>query len=94
MRVASSSSPLSATPTIWRAMSEALMARGILAKDTHGSTVRFAPPVDVAALEAQYVKGKLLRAITDEVMDAIAERSGQTRSADFAARPGASAPLG
>lgn len=57
-------------------------------------TVRFAPPVDVAALEAQHVKGKLLRAITDEVMDAIAERSGQTRSADFAARPGASAPLG
>ena len=46
------------------------------------------------SLESQHVKGKLLRAITDEVMDAIAERSGQTRSADFAARPGASAPLG
>ena len=28
-----------------RQMSEALMARGILAKDTHGSTVRFAPPL-------------------------------------------------
>lgn len=66
-------------------------ARGIR---PHRVTVRFAPPVDVAALEAQHVKGKLLRAITDEVMDAIAERSGQTRSADFAARPGASAPLG
>ena len=38
-----------------RQMSEALMARGILAKDTHGSTVRFAPPLvasddDVALL--------------------------------------------
>ena len=66
-------------------------ARGIR---PHRVTVRFAPPIDVAALEAQHVKGKLLRAITDEVMDAIAERSGQTRSADFAARPGASAPLG
>ncbi|UFN44376.1 ornithine--oxo-acid transaminase [Nocardioides okcheonensis] len=38
-----------------RQMSEALMARGILAKDTHGSTVRFAPPLvasdeDVAVL--------------------------------------------
>ena len=28
-----------------RHMSEALMERGILAKDTHGSTVRFAPPL-------------------------------------------------
>lgn len=38
-----------------RQMSEALMGRGILAKDTHGSTVRFAPPLvasddDVALL--------------------------------------------
>ncbi|WP_299927570.1 ornithine--oxo-acid transaminase [uncultured Nocardioides sp.] len=38
-----------------RQMSEALMARGILAKDTHGSTVRFAPPLvasdeDIAGL--------------------------------------------
>ncbi len=66
-------------------------ARGIR---PHRVTVRFAPPIDVAALESQHVKGKLLRAITDEVMDAIAERSGQTRSGDFAARPGASAPLG
>lgn len=57
-------------------------------------TVSFAPPVDVASLEEQYVKGRLLRAVTDEVMDAIAERSGQERSADFAARPGADAPLG
>lgn len=57
-------------------------------------TVTFAPPVDVAALEAQYVKGRLLRAITDEVMDAIAERSGQQRSTEFAARPGAGTPLG
>jgi ornithine--oxo-acid transaminase len=40
-----------------RAMSEALMGRGILAKDTHGSTVRFAPPLvasdeDIAGLVA------------------------------------------
>ena len=40
-----------------RQMSEALMARGILAKDTHGSTVRFAPPLvasdeDIAGLVA------------------------------------------
>jgi ornithine--oxo-acid transaminase len=40
-----------------RQMSEALMERGILAKDTHGSTVRFAPPLvasdeDIAGLVA------------------------------------------
>ena len=38
-----------------RQMSERLMERGILAKDTHGSTVRFAPPLvasddDIAGL--------------------------------------------
>ena len=42
-------------PHAGRQMSEALMARGILAKDTHGSTVRFAPPLvasdeDIAGL--------------------------------------------
>lgn len=50
--------------------------------------VRFAPPVDVAALERQFVKGKLLRAITDSVMDAIAERSPQERSAIYASDVG------
>ena len=66
-------------------------ARGIR---PHRVTVRFAPPVDVAPLEAQYVKARLLRAITDATMDAIAERSGQERSADYASRPGTDAPLG
>lgn len=60
----------------------------------HRVTVRFAPPVDVAALEAELVKGRLLRAITDATMDAIAERSGQARSSEYGARPGTSAPLG
>lgn len=60
----------------------------------HRVTVRFAPPVDVAALERQFSKGRLLRAITDEVMDSVARRSGQERSAEFAVRPGADAPLG
>lgn len=55
----------------------------------HRVTVRFAPPVDVAALEAQFVKARLLRAVTDEVMDAIAERSPQGRSDDYANRPDA-----
>lgn len=60
-------------------------ARGIR---PHRVTVRFAPPVDVAALQERHTKARLLRAITDEVMDAIAERSPQERSDDYASRPG------
>ena len=31
-----------------RMVCEALMARGVLSKDTHGSTIRFAPPLVVS----------------------------------------------
>lgn len=50
-------------------------------------TVRFAPPVDVAGLQQQLVKTRLYRAITDEVMDAIAQRVDQPVSPDYADRP-------
>jgi ornithine--oxo-acid transaminase len=43
-----------------RAMSEQLMARGILAKDTHGSTIRLAPPLVVGEEEI----GMLVDAVT------------------------------
>ncbi|WP_270886269.1 lysophospholipid acyltransferase family protein [Pedococcus sp. 5OH_020] len=46
--------------------------------------VRFGPPVDVAALQQRYQKAALLRAVTDAVMDAIAELSGQERSGQYA----------
>ena len=32
-----------------REVCEALMARGVLAKDTHGSTIRLAPPLVISA---------------------------------------------
>ena len=32
-----------------REVCEALMARGVLAKDTHGSTIRLAPPLVIGA---------------------------------------------
>ena len=64
--------------------SQPVDARGIR---PHRVTVRFAPPVDVAALEQRHVKGALLRAVTDEVMDAIAQRSPQQRSDGYADRP-------
>ncbi len=52
----------------------------------HRVTVRFAPPVDVAGLQAQHVKSRLYRAITDAVMDSIAERSPQPRAEGYASR--------
>mgnify|MGYP000887920119 CR=1 FL=1 len=47
-------------------------------------TVSFGPPIDVATLQAQFVKAKLLRAITDAVTDAIGAMSGQERSGRYA----------
>ena len=66
-------------------------ARGIRPRRV---TVCFAPAVDVAALQEQHVKARLFRAITDEVMEAIAQRCDQERSADYADRAGPGAPLG
>jgi ornithine--oxo-acid transaminase len=37
-----------------REISEALMARGVLAKDTHGSTIRLAPPLVITAEEIDW----------------------------------------
>jgi len=47
-------------------------------------TVRFGPPVDVEGLAQRYQKAALLRAVTDAVMDAIGELSGQERSGRYA----------
>ena len=46
--------------------------------------VRFGRPVDVAALQSRFQKAALLRAITDAVMDAIGDLSGQERSGQYA----------
>ncbi|WP_181028797.1 MULTISPECIES: ornithine--oxo-acid transaminase [unclassified Rathayibacter] len=42
-----------------RAVCEALMARGVLAKDTHGSTIRLAPPLVVTAAEIDFAVDEL-----------------------------------
>ncbi|QHC57413.1 ornithine--oxo-acid transaminase [Rathayibacter sp. VKM Ac-2760] len=42
-----------------RAVCEALMARGVLAKDTHGSTIRLAPPLVVTAAEIDHAVDEL-----------------------------------
>ncbi|MBA3905301.1 MAG: ornithine--oxo-acid transaminase [Pseudonocardiales bacterium] len=50
-----------------RAVSEALAARGVLVKDTHGSTVRFSPPLVVTEAEL------------DGAVDALADATAATR---------------
>lgn len=42
-----------------RAVCEALMERGVLAKDTHGSTIRLAPPIVVTADEIDFAVDEL-----------------------------------
>jgi ornithine--oxo-acid transaminase len=42
-----------------REVCEALMARGVLAKDTHGSTIRFAPPIVVEPDELDWAVEQL-----------------------------------
>ncbi|WP_153502924.1 ornithine--oxo-acid transaminase [Cumulibacter manganitolerans] len=42
-----------------RAYSEGLMARGVLCKDTHGRTVRFAPPLTIAEEDLRWALGEL-----------------------------------
>jgi ornithine--oxo-acid transaminase len=48
-----------------RAASERLMARGVLAKDTHGSTIRLAPPLVIEAHEIDWAVDQLAGALTD-----------------------------
>ncbi|MGC5011421.1 ornithine--oxo-acid transaminase [Streptosporangium sp. DT93] len=42
-----------------REVSEALMAHGVLAKDTHGSTVRLAPPLVISEEDVRWAIGRL-----------------------------------
>jgi ornithine--oxo-acid transaminase len=48
-----------------RAVCEALLARGVLAKDTHGSTIRLAPPIVVTEEDIDWAVGQLA-AVLDE----------------------------
>ena len=46
-----------------RAASEAMLAEGILGKDTHGSTIRFAPPIVVTTEELDLAVDALARVL-------------------------------
>ncbi|MDR8410372.1 ornithine--oxo-acid transaminase [Nonomuraea sp. 3-1Str] len=47
-----------------RQVSEALMARGVLAKDTHGSTIRLAPPIVISEEDLLWAVDQLVDAIS------------------------------
>ncbi len=47
-----------------RRASEALMARGVLAKDTHGSTIRLAPPLVVTEDEVHWLVDQLAEVVS------------------------------
>ncbi|MCU1542702.1 MAG: Ornithine--oxo-acid aminotransferase [Microbacteriaceae bacterium] len=57
-----------------RAVCEALMQRGVLVKDTHGSTIRFAPPIVVSADDLDFAVEQLAA-----VLEELAQRSGRSR---------------
>ncbi len=48
-----------------RQVCEALLARGILAKDTHGSTIRLAPPLVITADEVIWMVAQLRDSLAD-----------------------------
>ena len=52
-----------------RDLCEALLARGVLAKDTHGSTIRLAPPLTVSAEDLETGLSALENALTDLARD-------------------------
>jgi ornithine--oxo-acid transaminase len=48
-----------------RQLCEALMARGVLAKDAHSSTIRLAPPLVIDASEVELLVEALRGVLTD-----------------------------
>jgi ornithine--oxo-acid transaminase len=49
-----------------RAVSEALARRGVLVKDTHGSTIRFSPPLVITADEIRFAVDELRDVLSPE----------------------------
>ena len=50
-------------PTTGRQLCERLLARGVLAKDTHGSTIRLAPPLTISADDLSLATDRLTDAL-------------------------------
>jgi ornithine--oxo-acid transaminase len=50
-----------------REVCERLLAKGVLAKDTHGSTVRLAPPITIAAEDLDWMVDQLAAVVAEAV---------------------------
>ena len=50
-----------------REMCERLMAKGVLAKDTHGSTVRLAPPIAIEAADLDWMVDQFAAVLADAI---------------------------
>ncbi len=50
-------------PILGRAFCEALLGEGILAKDTHGQTIRFAPPLIISASQLEEALDRIRRVL-------------------------------
>ena len=48
-----------------RQVVDRLLARGILSKDTHGTVIRIAPPLNVPREALQWAVGEIRAALTD-----------------------------
>ena len=48
-----------------REVCERLLARGVLAKDTHGSTIRLAPPLVIDRAEVEWAVDQLAEVLSD-----------------------------
>jgi ornithine--oxo-acid transaminase len=57
-----------------REVCEALMAKGVLAKDTHGSTIRLAPPIVVSKKDLDWAINQL-ELVMGELAEKISYRS-------------------
>jgi len=58
-----------------RRFCEALMHEGVLAKETHGQVIRFAPPLIITRDEIDWALGKIEKVLTKEKVPATAPRS-------------------
>ena len=78
-----------------RELCEALMSRGVLAKDTHGSTIRLSPPLTTSDADLEWAMDRLGEALDDLVRlrsRLWVSRSRLTSRAAPDARHGASRP--
>ena len=67
-----------------RVVAEALLQRGLLAKDTHTSTIRFAPPLTIEEADLELVVAIIIETLTDVISTAMRRTNSNDWSSDRA----------